>query len=113
VGKFLFGKDYVGTYSSDNIPILKKDQMCIINNKPLSSPGEHWVALAFINSTKKIMVYDSFGRKTTSLIPSLIQSHIDTDPDAEQSIDEENCGARCMAWLLVFKRFGAIVAKKI
>ena len=45
------------------------------------------------------MAYDSFRRKTTSILPGLDLKTIDTDPDAEQKDHEDNCGARCIAYI--------------
>jgi len=49
-------------------------------------PGEHWIA-CYNNYT-----YDSFGR--------------DASQDAEQEESEDDCGQRCIAWLMLCKRYG-------
>jgi hypothetical protein len=42
-------------------------------------------------------VYDSFGRD----ISLKQKNNIMTEDDAEQTPKEQNCGARCVAWLVV------------
>ena len=63
------------------------------------------------------MIYDSFGRKYNKIIPSLNYSGngrlINTDLDAEQKISETDCGARSLAWLMVYDRHGSEMAELI
>ena len=79
-------------------------------------PGSHWVALAKLNKNESI-IYDSFGRGYTQIIPKLRYSGngriINTDDDAEQTIYENNCGQRCLAWLLYLKHYGSDKAETI
>ena len=69
-GKHLLGDKFAGVYSSDQRPALsKKKPYAILNTKPTSSGGEHWVALARMPSTGKIKrvrakVVDSFFCQT-------------------------------------------------
>ena len=70
-GKQLLGDKFAGVYSSDQRPALgKKKPYAILNTKPTSSGGEHWVGLDRMPSTGKIMHYDSFGRSHQQLFPS-------------------------------------------
>ena len=105
IGKANFGSKYHGTYSSDQIPKLQPHQCCILNLDKSTESGSHWIALAR-GSGKQCYVYDSFGRRGVTLIPSLKWQMpgrvIDSDNDAEQGVTEVNCGARCIAWLHVF-----------
>ena len=104
VGKQLFGNKYIGTFSSDNIPTMRQGQYCIVNTDPSNMPGEHWVGLA--RMSKKILFYDSFGRTSKSLMPSLLQTNMNTDLDAEQDILEKSCGQRCIGLLTIFDKHG-------
>lgn len=109
VGKKLFGKKYVGTFSSDRIPKLKKNQMCIANLDDSTQPGSHWVAL-YCNDMNRTYFYDSFGRKVNSFknIQKRNRHLIEAkDYDAEQKIEESNCGQRCMAILSCFSTMPA------
>ena len=37
-------KNYIGTYSKDNVPILKNNQSTIINLQDSDKNGSHWVS---------------------------------------------------------------------
>jgi len=106
----LLGTEFKGVFASDKIPVLNDlKKYAIINLDKSTEPGSHWVAIAFDND--KIYVYDSFGRKTKNIMPSIYGSGngsniIDTDYDKEQKIKETNCGARCLAWLILFEHYG-------
>ena len=43
-------ENYIGTYSKDNVPILKNNQSTIINLQESKKPGSHWV------SCKKLLI---------------------------------------------------------
>lgn len=117
-GMKFFGKKLTGVFSSDMIPILNKTEpYAIINLDTHDMPGSHWIGLARMLSGK-IMVYDSFGRPTREIIPSIfkkfgISKLVQTEDDAEQSILEDDCGARTLAFLFVFDRYGSRIAKWI
>ena len=110
VGTSTFGDKFMGVFAGDTVP--KKFIYCITNLDPKDKPGSHWVALARTEG-EVYMAYDSFGRKTTSILPDLDLKTIDTDPDAEQKDHEDNCGARCIAWLIMYDIFGPDVAATI
>ena len=42
---FKFVPNYIGTYSSNNIPRMKNNECCIINTDDDKSNGVHWVCL--------------------------------------------------------------------
>lgn len=131
----LFGCNYMGTFASDQIPAIgkipgthksvttsnvsEKSPLYLIANLDDSNmPGSHWVALAFDVRTKKIWVYDSFGRKTGDILPQLAKQFGKNnlrmaDDDAEQKLTEDDCGARCLAFLYIFDRHGSDVARFI
>lgn len=116
-GKLLLGTKFKGVFPSDHIPRLsKKKPYCILNLDRSTEPGSHWIALGKLPSGDSI-VYDSFGRKYTEIIPKLTHSGngkiLNTDPDAEQDILETDCGARSLAWLVFLDKYGAESALKI
>jgi hypothetical protein len=116
VGQKLFKNKYYGTFPSDKIPKLTdKMPYCILNLDSSEKAGSHWVALA--KHKKVCYLYDSFGRKSTMIIPNLAFSGngriLNTDDDVEQKVKEVNCGARCLAFLYVFDKNGSDVAKLI
>ena len=110
----LFSTSYRGTFSSDTLPKLSKARpYAIVNVDTSTQPGSHWVACCFIPGG--ILVYDSFGRKTKSLMKNIYKKYktTDTDYDREQKISEKNCGSRCIAWLRMCDIYGTNVAKTI
>ena len=101
IGQRIFNKKYIGTFSSDKIPKLKKEEMCIANLDSSKQPGSHWVSL-YCNEMGRCYFYDSFGRtiksfKNLQKKNKIIQEAKDYDP--EQEYEESNCGQRCVAWL--------------
>lgn len=134
-GAKLIGRGFKGVYPADRIPILDSfHSYCILNLDRSYEPGSHWIACAYEKTPygSNIYVYDSFGRSHTQIIPSLDKKYdrktrnhmmadvernrlkiINVDMDAEQKVKESNCGARCLAWLLVFKHMGSGFAKLI
>lgn len=108
--KFMIPK-WRGVYAADQIPKLKKGESAIINLDDSDEPGSHWVS---IYQSTKLIVYDSFGRKTSKILPSAMKfKPIDADYDAEQSKKEANCGQRSMAWLILLTRWSEKLAMEI
>ena len=52
-------KNYIGTFSKDNVPILKINQSTIINFANSYEQGSHWVSLKFKNN--KLFYFDSYA----------------------------------------------------
>lgn len=109
IGKKLLGVKFKGVYPSDKIPKLNDlSPYAILNLDTSKEKGSHWVAIAKHGDITYL--YDSFGRKNTQIIPNLRFSGngriYDTDKDAEQKVYEMDCGARCIAWLLYFDKYG-------
>jgi len=105
----------------DKIPKMKPNQSCIINLDNSSQPGSHWIAL-FKTPRRGTIIYDSFGRKAKKILNKKLYSknplesigkYLETENDAEQRIDESNCGQRCLAWLLVCNLYGELDALSI
>jgi Adenovirus endoprotease len=112
VGKHLFDDEYEGTYAADEVPSTPF-RYAIVNIDKRATGGIHWVALARIDEGDTYMVYDSYGRRTAKIMPLLQLKTIDTQHDAEQTKAQTNCGARCLAWLLLFQECGSEAAKTI
>lgn len=106
-GTRLFRQRFHGVYMIDEIPSTfdATRPYGIINLD--RAPGTHWIAVAFHRSLG-LLVYDSFGRmnETPKELTRLYGQSVVTDPDAEQTVDEKNCGARCFAWLCVMDVYG-------
>lgn len=116
VGKSLLKSKFAGVFPADQIPKLtKRTPYAIANLDTSNESGSHWIALA--RKDGKVYFYDSFGRPNESILPLLKSSGngiiTDSDKDREQEISETNCGARSVAWLLLFDKFGEKMALQI
>ncbi len=103
VCKYLFGDLFVGVFPSDQMAILKNNEMCIINTD--NKKGIHWVAC--YKYRNKIYCYDSFNRnvKTLSQFWSNQKNWVNANKDRDQSYTEENCGQKSVAWLISFNKY--------
>lgn len=115
-GKKILGVNFAGVFPSDKIPRLNDlRKYAILNLDKSTQAGSHWVAVA--RDGDRTYIYDSFGRDHRAIIPVLSRSGngriINTDRDAEQHILETNCGARCLAWLVLIEKYGTDTAKLI
>lgn len=97
------GDKFMGVYAADEIPDLEGGVCCISNLSKRSEPGSHWIGLAGVDG--KVIMYDSFGRSPSKILKNS-KGIIATDSDAEQREEEENCGARTVAWLLYLDEYG-------
>jgi hypothetical protein len=118
VGRKLLGIKFKGVFPSDKIPKLNDlKPYCILNLDKSTESGSHWISLAKLVGTRDSIVYDSFGRDNKQIIPDLQYSGNgtiqNTDRDAEQKIEETDCGARCLAWLVLLDNYGLEYAKLI
>lgn len=113
-----FGKQWAGVFPADKIPELNSTQCKAIYNADKSGePGTHWMALFYDENTGNTYSYDSYGRKlnTDKVYKNVKKSQRiklkeSQEYDAEQSVKEENCGARCCSWLALA---GAIPTKDL
>ena len=115
VGRELFGARFKGVYARDGLPALTaKEPYAVVNNKAAASGGEHWLGIARIPRTGRVLVYGSYGRSHKTLLPGALPpgSH-DTDRDIEQNVSELNCGQRSLAWLAVFDKLGPAAARLV
>ena len=99
IGRQLFAGRFAGVYALGEKPKLTAAKPYAIWNTA-NPPGKHWRAMAHDPSGSDI-VYDPLG------------GGVGTDPDAEQSDVEQNCGQRALAFLIVCDRDGLAVARKI
>lgn len=105
IGKTLFGDKFNGTVPLDHLD-KEKDGYWIVNTDTSDKGGEHWFGVVIDPEYKKPLVYDSFGRKLLHQLP-----HTENDP--EQKEEEENCGARTIAWLLTYDLGGRSLAIQV
>jgi hypothetical protein len=117
VGRKFLGAKYLGSFAQDKVPTkiyTKGKHYAIVNVDTAGMRGTHWVGLASLPGSNRVMVFDSFGRATKTLLPLLRQNFVvDTDRDAEQRIVQLSCGQFALAWLVFFDRYGPTSAKLI
>ena len=90
-------KNYIGTFSKDNVPILKNNQSSIVNLADSFNKGTHWIAMKFINN--KLFYFDSYG---IPFIPDIIKKQnkkIISNIYKIQSIDSNECGKFCILFI--------------
>ena len=92
-------KEYIGTFSKNNVPILKNNQSTIINLANSYDKGTHWIAMKFID--KKLFYSDSYG---IFFIPDVIKkqhpnSKIITNIYRIQSNISNECGKFCIMFV--------------
>ncbi len=119
-GDLLIGPKFKGVVMLDEIPILRPGESVISNTDKASQRGKHWVAVQRGTglSEREVYVYDSFGRAPGSLMPGALKRagggvYGWIDKDSEQKINENNCGQRCITWLLFAQKYGLELAKMI
>ena len=91
----------------------------ILNLDTSGETGSHWVAYAREGPSVHHL-YDSFGRMANDIVPMLtnklsksgIRLIHDTE-DAEQMDEQEDCGARSLAYLYAYEHFGHRLASSI
>ena len=90
-------KNYIGTFSKDNVPILKNNESTIVNLADSNKMGTHWIAMKFINN--KLFYFDSYG---IEFIPDIIKKQykkIITNIYRIQSNDSNECGKFCIMFI--------------
>ena len=92
-------KNYMGTFSKNNVPILKNNQSTIINLANSNDVGTHWIAMKFYNN--KLFYFDSYE---ISFIANIIKnqypnSKIITNIYRIQSNSSNECGKFCIMFI--------------
>ena len=91
--------NYIGTYSKDNVPILKNNQSTIINLQDSDKKEGHWVSYKRVGN--EIFYFDSYG---VAFIPYIIKNQY---PKHKficniyriQSMDSNQCGRFCILFV--------------
>ena len=92
-------KNYIGTFSKNNVPILKNNQSTIVNLANSNDIGTHWISMKLVD--KKLFYFDSYA---ISSIPDIIKkqypnSKIITNIYKIQSDDSNECGKFCIMFV--------------
>jgi hypothetical protein len=109
IGTYIFGNDYLGTFSSDKMPKNIKNNQCFILNTDSSRSSNkfgHWVSFYKLNG--KLYYYDSFSRSKNVLTKLWKNKKMynANKTDVDQAMTESNCGSRAISWLIVFRKYG-------
>ena len=100
---------FIGVYSRDTIPKrMRQNTALIFNNEDSNESGEHW--LCYAKDSKNTYIYDSFGRPNKYF--DFGKKYIQTHPDAEQDISQNNCGFRCISFLVCCEIFTVEIVSK-
>jgi len=123
VGKKLFGQRWLGVYPVDVKPheIMKNIKpglnYGILNVDGRDSVGSHWLSVCYDTKKDQWLIYDSFARKSTKLIPKFIRTigykYYDLNKGADQLDHQESCGARSMAMLIHISKHGPTSAAHV
>ena len=62
-------KKYIGTFSKNNVPILKNNESTIVSLADSNDIGTHWIAMKFYNN--KLICFDRYG---ISFVPDIIKN---------------------------------------
>ena len=92
-------KNYIGTFSKNNVPILKNNQSTIVNLADHITEGSYWVGMKLVD--KKLFYFDSYG---IPYIPDIIKnqypnSKIITNIYRIQSNSSNECGKFCIMFI--------------
>ena len=92
-------KNYIGTFSKDNVHVLKNNQSTIINLQDSNQPGSHWVSYKKIGN--KVFYFDSY---VVSFIRDIIKNQYTNHEFIcniyrIQSIDSNQCGRFCILFV--------------
>ena len=107
------GYVFKGVYAIDQIAGLKPSAPAayVINTKPITSFGEHWLAV-YVTSNRKAVYFNSFGRPPRhSQIVSFLKKHSTKWTFSRKIIQNPftvTCGEHCIVFLSRFHRFKQI-----
>lgn len=98
-------KFFGGVYSINNLPLVIPTTKInyIINLDPSYQPGSHWVSV-YIDSNRRAIYFDSFGRPPPPEILSFMQrsvSFYQISKSKYQGDDSSACGYYCLLFVLM------------
>lgn len=104
----IFGDDYKGTYSANNIKHEPKrnGECMIVNNQNVEEGGEHWMAV--YNECGKNYLFDTYSRDYKSLNKNFVKkSWIQPKHRIMESVWASDCGQQCIAFIITCRKYGA------
>ena len=96
---FKNNKNYIGTFSKNDVPIVKNNQSTIVNLANSYDKGSHWIGMKLVN--KKLFYFDSYAIPFISDImkKQYPNSKIITNIYRIQSNDSNECGKFCIMFI--------------
>jgi hypothetical protein len=110
IGRFFFRDLWSGVFPRDLYIVSKKHPYAIVNTDKSGEPGQHWLAIIYVDRNTHIF-YDPFSDRPTGFKSGI--KYIRPDLDKEQALMEENCGQRALSFIFVYDQFGKTEAMKI
>ncbi len=113
-GRDIFGSEFGGVYPEDQkVRFDKNHKYYIFNTDKANQPGTHWISVYVDHPNKQIVVFDTFDRQTSKLVPDLYldikYNHMRVRKGAHkvhQKDCEMNCGEKSMAYLVLVSYYG-------
>ena len=92
-------ENYIGTFSKDNVPLLKNNQSVIINLQDSDKNGSHWVSYKKIGN--KIFYFDSYAIPfVNNIIKNQYPKHkFICNIYRIQSMNSNQCGRFCILFV--------------
>ena len=89
-------KNYIVTFSKNNVRILKNNQSTIVNLADHNTKGSHWIGMKYVD--KKLFYFDSYG---IGYMPDVIKKQYSDDRIITniyriQSNSSNECGKFCI-----------------
>jgi hypothetical protein len=105
---------FLGVFAADRFPSqARSGDVWIANLDTHDKPGSHWVGV--LQRKDDLLIYDSFGRSNGTIFKGhgRLSAMKSTDRDAEQKVEQNDCGQRSLAWILLVSYFGQKYGKYI
>lgn len=94
-------KDFLGTFSSDNIEMPTRfPASMVVNLDESSQPGSHWVAV-YVKSPTEVMHFDSYAQDPEGNIKEFLKhfENVTINPFVVQSVLSNVCAAYCIYFI--------------
>jgi hypothetical protein len=98
-------KNFVGVFSRNNTPYLKKNHSLILNLDDEEGSGTHWVALCKKKDGSKVLFFDSYGYPPPQEIVDIYKKNKNKLVYSNNEIQDPTsimCGYYCMMFIREF-----------
>ena len=90
-------KNYIGTFSKNNVPKLKNNESTIVNLANSNDVGTHWISMKLVD--KKLFYFDSYA---IAFIPDIIKQYPNSRIITNISRRQSNSSNECRKCALMF-----------